>query len=322
MLRALKRIHERIGVRKFENLDERNQRLAPMKKARIAIITLAFSVGTLVTTMLFMTPRTADHQFYLSVVLSAFVAAALGAHLLYWSNRAGPAQDKVVVIDGMIAHRPRPFGALLGTVLALGLRVMAALLLTAWVAATIWVVWSALKMPESLPEPVAVIPGPQAAAPDPHVSPNHMVLSGALNEEDIVDGDTFDLAGSRIRPLGYDAPETGKKCESAAGAVDVYQAATQALISFAATKSMTCTDTGKRDRDGRVVATCAIDGVDLGDHMVASGWARDWPRYSQGRYCEAERHARAAKLGMWGLACPHTVWSARDFVDPATGKEC
>ncbi len=322
MLRALKRIHERIGVRKFENLDERNRRLAPMKKARIAIITLAFSVGTLVTTMLFMTPRTADHQFYLSVVLSAFVAAALGAHLLYWSNRAGPAQDKVVLIDGMIAHRPRPFGAVLGTVCALGLRVIAALLLTAWVAATIWVVWSALKMPEPMPRPVAVIPAPQPAAPDPPVSPEQMVLSGALSEDDIVDGDTFDLAGSRIRPLGYDAPESGKKCESPAGPVDVYQAATQALISFASNKKITCSDTGGRDRDGRVVATCAIDGIDLGNHMVASGWARDWPRYSHGTYCEAEREARAAKRGIWGLACPDTVWSGRDFVDAATDQEC
>lgn len=321
MLRALKRIHERIRVRKFENLDERNRRLAPMKKARIAIITFAFSVGTLVTTMLFMTPRTVDHQFYLTVVLGAFVAAALGAHLLCWSNRAGPAQDKVVLVDGIITHRPRPFGFLFGTIRALGLRVMAALLLTAWVAATVWVIWSALKMPELPPEPEPAIPVPQPAA-QPDVMPQIRMLSGMVSEQAIVDGDTFDLAGSRIRPLGYDTPEAGKACESLTGPVNVYQAATQALIAFTAERVMTCEDTGERDRDGRVVATCAIDGTDLGDHMVASGWARDWPTYSRGAYCETERKARAAQIGMWGLSCSDTVWSGRDFVDPRTGEEC
>ena len=53
------------------------------------------------------------------------------------------------------------------------------------------------------------------------------------------------------------------------------------------------------DRYGRTVATCTVDGVDLADWLVGQGLALDWPRYSGGRYANAQREAQRAGLGIW-----------------------
>jgi endonuclease YncB( thermonuclease family) len=47
--------------------------------------------------------------------------------------------------------------------------------------------------------------------------------------------------------------------------------------------------------------------------MVAAGWARDWPRFSHGRYASAEAAARLAHRGIWGLACPADLWGNRNY---------
>ncbi len=57
---------------------------------------------------------------------------------------------------------------------------------------------------------------------------------------------------------------------------------------------------------GRSVAVCMVDGKDVGELMVRSGWALDFRRYSKGAYAAAEAQAREAKRGMW----------AGSFVEP------
>jgi micrococcal nuclease len=49
---------------------------------------------------------------------------------------------------------------------------------------------------------------------------------------------------------------------------------------------------GERTHD-RCVGVCYLDGADINEVMVHRGVARDCPRYSQGRYAEAERQAAA-----------------------------
>jgi endonuclease YncB( thermonuclease family) len=76
---------------------------------------------------------------------------------------------------------------------------------------------------------------------------------------------------------------------------------------------VSCEIVARPDRYGRQIAQCSVGGTDFGDHIVTSGWGRDWPRYSHGRYAAAEAQARAASRGIWGLACPADVWSGRDY---------
>ncbi|WP_334493715.1 thermonuclease family protein [Bradyrhizobium sp. AZCC 1614] len=53
------------------------------------------------------------------------------------------------------------------------------------------------------------------------------------------------------------------------------------------------------DPYGRVVATCAVGGIDLGEWLVRKGLALDWPQYSKGRYGGAQRDAEHAGRGIW-----------------------
>lgn len=106
----------------------------------------------------------------------------------------------------------------------------------------------------------------------------------------IVDGDTFDLSGRRIRLAGIDAPEM----DTAAG-----HGAREALVRLIGNAPITCSDTGERSYR-RVVPTCRDEqGMDIAETMVRSGWATDIPRFSGGRYQVSESRARALGLGMF-----------------------
>jgi len=138
-----------------------------------------------------------------------------------------------------------------------------------------------------------------ASAPDP----NQIV--GVAS---VVDGDTIEIHGQRIRLSGFDTPESGKRC----GDTNVYQSASLALSDFNRATSVTCTPTGT-DQYDRVTATCSVGGTDLGDYVVSQGWGRDWPRYSNGAYADEEAAARAGRRGLWGLSCPADLWGDRDY---------
>jgi hypothetical protein len=73
--------------------------------------------------------------------------------------------------------------------------------------------------------------------------------------------------------------------------------AKQALEGLIGGGALVCTaqDT---DTYGRAVARCRTSGVDVGDALVASGWATAFRRYGED-YVAAEARARAARAGIW-----------------------
>jgi endonuclease YncB( thermonuclease family) len=124
----------------------------------------------------------------------------------------------------------------------------------------------------------------------------------------VIDGDTIEMHGTRIRLSGYDTPERGARC----GNQNVYQRAANELDTFLAGRTVRCATTGTDSYD-RTVATCSVGGTDLGEHMVSEGWGRDWPRYSHGAYADEEAAARGASRGLWGLSCPSDLWGSRSY---------
>ena len=64
-----------------------------------------------------------------------------------------------------------------------------------------------------------------------------------------------------------------------------------------ARRPVTCEDLG-RDRYKRIIARCTVAGDDLGEWMVANGWAVAYYLYSY-EYSRAEHRAKAARRGIW-----------------------
>lgn len=117
-------------------------------------------------------------------------------------------------------------------------------------------------------------------------------LSGRVSR--VHDGDTFTLAGQKVRIWGIDAPELKQQC----GGDPCGGIARDALQELVRSRTVVCTQVD-RDRYKRVVASCRAAGRDLGEAMVRSGNALDYRRYSKGRYRDAERAAQARRVGMW-----------------------
>ena len=129
----------------------------------------------------------------------------------------------------------------------------------------------------------------------------------------VIDGDSLEVAGARIRLFGIDAPEAHQQCRDARGMdYPCGRAATRALAALVGGQ-VSCTLV-THDRYERNVATCTSNGRDLGDAMVRAGHAIDYARHSGGRYETAERDARAAKRGIWaGTFEEPEAWRRREM---------
>ena len=115
----------------------------------------------------------------------------------------------------------------------------------------------------------------------------------------VIDADTFDVAGTRVRLHGIDAPEGRQTCgRPGGGEVACGAWATQVAQARFAGRRAVC-EALDRDRWGRVVARCEIGGRDVGETLVEAGAAFAYRRYSRD-YVDEEARAEAARRGVWG----------------------
>ncbi|MGL3109181.1 thermonuclease family protein [Bradyrhizobium sp. BR 1432] len=125
------------------------------------------------------------------------------------------------------------------------------------------------------------------------------IASNLVGQASIIDGDTLEIHGTRIRLFGIDAPESSQLCRGDDSLP--YRCGAKAaneLDAFIARRPVDCEPVG-RDFHGRTVATCSASGVDLAEWLVRGGLAFDWPRYSKGKYDGAQREAERAGRGVW-----------------------
>ena len=115
----------------------------------------------------------------------------------------------------------------------------------------------------------------------------------------IIDGDTLEIHGTRIRLWGIDAPESSQLCRGEDS--EQYRCGAQAandLDAFIAGRAVSCLPISL-DRYGRTVAICSVAGADLGQWLVRNGLALDWPQYSKTKYAADQRDAERAGRGIW-----------------------
>lgn len=120
-------------------------------------------------------------------------------------------------------------------------------------------------------------------------------LGGQTLRGDVIvhDGDTLTLAGERIRLEGIDAPEFQQRCTSNGKDYACGREALWALRRLVAGGEVTC-EGYQRDRYDRLLARCRVHDTDLGEALVAAGWA-----LAYGDYDAVEAEARRAQRGIW-----------------------
>jgi endonuclease YncB( thermonuclease family) len=129
--------------------------------------------------------------------------------------------------------------------------------------------------------------------------PSAYAAQNIVGQASVIDGDTIEIHGQRIRLWGIDAPESSQLCRNSNS--DLYRCGADAankLAAFTAEKVVNCAPLD-RDRYGRTVARCAVNDIDIGEWLVRNGLAFDWPRYSSGRYCLTQDRARRGDKGIW-----------------------
>ena len=122
----------------------------------------------------------------------------------------------------------------------------------------------------------------------------------------IMDGDTIKINGEKIRFSGIDAPESyyyGKRQVCYLDEIEVFcgKLSKGKLEEKIGANPISCEREKNKDRHGRTVAECFVNGESLSKFMVRSGYAFDWPKYSKKKYAVDEEYAKANKLGLWTM---------------------
>ncbi|WP_341368796.1 thermonuclease family protein [Yoonia sp. BS5-3] len=115
----------------------------------------------------------------------------------------------------------------------------------------------------------------------------------------VIDADTFDIGGTRVRLFGIDAPEIGQPCDADGAVWDCGRWARDQVRDQFENAWAVCTQQDV-DRYDRVVAICHVGGVDMGAEIVNAGWAWAYLRYSD-RYALDEKAAAVHARGLWSL---------------------
>ena len=131
----------------------------------------------------------------------------------------------------------------------------------------------------------------------------------------IVDGDTINLNGEKIRFSGIDAPESNYKgkeqtCLINETIIKCGKLSKEFLIKKIGTNKVTCKREEKPDQYNRILAECFVNGESLSKILVKNGYAFDYARYSKKKYAQDQEYAKTNKLGLWSMTF-ELPWSWR-----------
>jgi endonuclease YncB( thermonuclease family) len=132
----------------------------------------------------------------------------------------------------------------------------------------------------------------------------------------VIDGDTLEIHGTRIRLWGIDAPESSQLCRGE----DSLQYRCGAKVAndldaFIASRTVNCLPISL-DRYGRTVATCLVGGADLGDWLVRNGLALETGRSIQNE----STTMRSMKPSKPGEGCGQGATSSPGFSASVSGE--
>lgn len=109
----------------------------------------------------------------------------------------------------------------------------------------------------------------------------------------VVDGDSLRIGDLEIRLKGVDAPEMRQNCSRGGRPYRCGETARRAVETKVGGRPIACRIEG-RDRYGRSLARCRVDGQDLGAWLVREGLAVGYRDYEP-----EEASARGRRVGLW-----------------------
>lgn len=113
----------------------------------------------------------------------------------------------------------------------------------------------------------------------------------------VIDGDTFEVSGARIRLHAIDAPESDQMCETRHGVDWACGGWITKMVKDRYSGVIASCEVLDTDRYGRTVARCSALGEDVGTWLVREGLAFAYPKYGAD-YIKIERRAAAQDRGL------------------------
>ncbi|MBM3631266.1 MAG: thermonuclease family protein [Alphaproteobacteria bacterium] len=115
----------------------------------------------------------------------------------------------------------------------------------------------------------------------------------------IIDGDTIQLDGKKIRFNGIDAPELNQKCKINNIIVNCGKDSRTILVNKILNNKPNCIIEGL-DIYQRSLAECFINNESLSSYLVKNGYAFAYRKYSK-KFISDEDYARINRIGMWSM---------------------
>lgn len=124
----------------------------------------------------------------------------------------------------------------------------------------------------------------------------------------VIDGETLEMQGQVVKLFGIDALEVDQICLNGNRPWPCGEESVRSLSALVSGQPIRCLTI--RNVSGSILATCDLNGEDLGAWMVSSGWAFA-DRSASGDYAPNEEIAQSAREGVWSGEYV-TPWDWRD----------
>jgi endonuclease YncB( thermonuclease family) len=127
----------------------------------------------------------------------------------------------------------------------------------------------------------------------------------------------FQLEGYEVYLLGVDSVEVGQSCTVGRDSWECWAAAQRQLETILSEGEVSCEAVVGPDADARMIAVCLVNGEDVGERFVRSGFGITIPGETD-RYEALQAEARASGIGLWqGVFTPPAVWRALPMRPPS-----
>jgi endonuclease YncB( thermonuclease family) len=115
----------------------------------------------------------------------------------------------------------------------------------------------------------------------------------------VIDGDTININGEKIRFFGIDAPEIDQECKKNGKIIKCGLIAKEVLEKKISNNKLKCNKKGE-DIYKRTIAECFIGNISISKFLVLNGYAFAYKKYSK-QYVYHEKRAKILKKGLWSM---------------------